>query len=52
MSEPLQEDPTDTDSEEVLRELERDEFYENICKELAKVGWKIVEETDSETGLT
>lgn len=34
------------------RGLERDKLYENICAEIAKVQWKLVEETDTETGLT
>ena len=51
MSEAPQDDPTDTDSEEVLRGLRRDELYKNICAEIAKVQWKLVEEMDPETGL-
>lgn len=52
MSEASQDDPPDEESEEILRGLERNELYENICAEIAKVQWKLVEETDPDTGLT
>lgn len=59
MSKPPQDDnllspepSPDEELEEVLREVQRDELYENISKEIAKFQWQIVEETDSETGLT
>ena len=42
---------TDEELEEALREVQRDELYENITKEIAKFHWKIVEETDPENGL-
>jgi len=32
---------TDEELEEVLREVQRDELYENISKEIAKFQWKI-----------
>ena len=35
MSETTQDDPPDVDLEELLRKLERDELYENLCKEIA-----------------
>lgn len=37
--------------EEVLREVQLDELYENICAEIAKYQWQIVEERDPKTGL-
>lgn len=51
MSKTSQSDPPDVDLEEVLRTLERDELYENLCKEIAVVQWQIIEETDRKTGL-
>ncbi len=41
----------DEELEEVLREVQLDELYENICAEIAKFGWQIVEERDPKTGL-
>ena len=62
MSEPPQDDDllrsgvsqeisNDENPEEILRELEHDELYQEISGEIAKFGWKIVEEIDPETGL-
>ncbi len=58
MSEPPQDDnllspepSPDEELEEVLREVQLDELYENICAEIAKFRWQIVEERDPKTGL-
>ena len=51
MSEAPQDDPTDVGLEELPRERVGDEFYREIDKEIAKFQWKIIEETDPESGL-
>ena len=52
MSETPQDDTPDADLEEMRRGQERDKLYQNICAEIAKVQWKLVEEPDPDTALT
>ena len=56
MSEPPEDDNllspgNELELEEVLREVQLDELYENVCAEIAKFNWQIVEERDPKTGL-